>query len=98
MNYKESTQIIPVVIGALGTVTYSLEENLKKLQLKKTTVDHCRPDYQENTEQSTDRYNEDRQNYPQHVAVYVTYLPEGAKAWSNLIFGGTVKHIHSALD
>ena len=32
-------QIIPVVIGALGTVQYSLEENLKKLQLKKTTVD-----------------------------------------------------------
>ena len=31
-------QIIPVVIGALVTVTYSLEENLKKLQQKKTTV------------------------------------------------------------
>ena len=31
-------QIIPVVTGALGTVTYSLEKNLQKLQLKKTTA------------------------------------------------------------
>ena len=38
--------IIPVVIGALGTVTYNLEENLKKAT---TEEDNCGPNYQENT-------------------------------------------------